>query len=240
MVDSASEITDSARPEADDGDPVDARRSLLDALGLNLDRVHTHTRAAIEALVGEVIALRADRAKLQRDLQAAELLADRDPLCPVFNRRAFERELTREIALSERYGTPLCLIFTDLDHFKLVNDRFGHATGDRVIQNVAQVLHENIRQSDILGRLGGDEFAIALTHAELADSQAKAKALEAAIDTIIVRDALDPALEPINIGASCGVVKWTRSMTPGQLIAQADEAMFRAKFTKKKSQISRR
>ena len=115
-----------------------ARRDLLSAIGLPADSLPRHVSAAIEALAGEVLRLREDRERLRQELEDAARLADRDALCPVFNRRAFEREVTREISLAERYGTPLCLIFIDLDRFKLINDRFGHATGDRVIQHVAQ------------------------------------------------------------------------------------------------------
>jgi len=202
---------------------------------LDLAALPVGARAAIEALAGEVLALREERVQLRQGLETAELLADRDALCPVFNRRAFERELTREIALAERYGTPLSLIFIDLDRFKLINDRFGHATGDQVIQHVAQTLLDNIRQTDILGRLGGDEFAIVLTHAELTDSQIKSSALETLIDSLTVRDSADPTIEPVQLGASCGAVEWHRGLSAAGLIAQADETMFRAKAARKQA-----
>ena len=215
-------------PQADNVD-VRARRELIAALGIDLAGQPVRVRAAIEAMADEILALRVDRARLQEAVQAAELLADHDPLCPVFNRRAFERELAREIALAERHGAPLCLVYMDLDRFKLVNDRFGHATGDEVICRVAHTLLENVRQTDIVGRLGGDEFAIVLTHAELSDCEIKAASLEAAIDGLKVRDNSDTGIEPVQLGASCGVVEWRRGLTVEALIAAADEAMFRVK-----------
>ena len=127
---------------------------MVAALGLNIGALPREAQAAIEALAGEVLGLREDRERLKKELDIAAHLADRDALCPIFNRRAFERELAREISLAERYGTPLCLIFIDLDRFKQINDRFGHATGDHVIQHVAETLVDNVRQSDIAGRLG--------------------------------------------------------------------------------------
>lgn len=212
-----------------------ARRELVAAIGLQVDELPPRVRAAIEALAGEVLSLREDQARLKDELDRAVQLADRDTLCPIFNRRAFERELTREISLSERYGTPLCLIFIDLDRFKLINDRFGHATGDRVIQHVAESLVENVRQSDIVGRLGGDEFGIALTHTELADGRIKAQRLEALISDLVVRDAENEAIEAVNLGASCGAVAWQRGRHAASLIAEADETMFRRKNEKKRA-----
>ncbi len=212
-----------------------ARRDLIAAIGIDTSTLAKPIRAAIEALAGEVLSLREDRAKLQDELEKAADLADRDTLCPIFNRRAFERELSREIALAERYGVPLCLIFIDLDRFKLINDRFGHATGDKVIQHVAQTLLDNVRQSDIVGRLGGDEFGIALTHADYEVGQAKARGLESIIGALTVRDAEDQTLEAVQLGASCGAVLWRRGHDASQLIAEADETMFRRKNEKKRS-----
>lgn len=211
------------------------RRNLIAAIGIETASLPKHVQAAIEALAGEVLNLREDKEQLEHALAKAGDLADRDTLCPLFNRRAFERELTREIALAERYGTPLCLIFIDLDRFKLVNDRFGHATGDKVIQHVAQTLLDSVRQSDIVGRLGGDEFGIALTHADYPSGLAKAEKLEAIIGALTVRDADNDSLDPVQLGASCGAVLWHRGRDANSLIAEADETMFRRKNEKKRA-----
>ena len=231
MIESRRPETESERFEA----RRSARQRLVAALGLKTETLPREAKAAIEALAGEVLALREDRERLKQELESAAHLADRDALCPIFNRRAFERELAREISLAERYGTPLCLIFIDLDRFKQINDRFGHATGDHVIQHVAETLVENVRQSDIVGRLGGDEFGIALTHADLADGQSKAARLESIISAVIVRDASDEALGSVNLGASCGTVLWRPGRDAASLIAEADETMFRRKNEKKRS-----
>ncbi|MEM6535050.1 MAG: GGDEF domain-containing protein [Pseudomonadota bacterium] len=224
-----------AAPEAG-AEPSQARhdrRRLIDALGLDVSALPVEARAALEALAGEVLSLRNERAAMLDELGRAEQLADRDTLCPVFNRRAFERELSREIALAARYGSPLCLIFVDLDRFKLVNDRFGHATGDTVLREVTNLILGAIRQTDIVGRLGGDEFGIALTHADLADSQAKADYLTSLIDGLTIRDQADSGLEPVQLGASCGVVAWQKNISAERLIAEADETMFRIKARRK-------
>lgn len=201
-------------------------RALLDALGLDLTRLDRRTRAAVEALSEEVMALRDESAVLRAALAEAELLADNDALVPIFNRRAFEREVRREIALSGRFQTPLSLIFIDLDNFKLVNDIYGHAAGDGVLLKVAEILSQRTRETDIVGRLGGDEFGVVLAHATFEDSQRKAAQLAEAIDALEVRDEASADTPIVHIGASCGVVEWRSGQGAAALIARADQAMF--------------
>lgn len=201
-------------------------RALLDALGLDLTRLDRRTRAAVEALSEEVMALRDESAVLRAALAEAELLADNDALVPIFNRRAFEREVRREIALSGRFQTPLSLIFIDLDNFKLVNDIYGHAAGDGVLLKVAEILRQRTRETDIVGRLGGDEFGVVLAHATFEDSQRKSLQLAEAIDALEVRDEASAETPIVRIGASCGVVEWRSGQGAAALIARADQAMF--------------
>lgn len=211
------------------------RESLVRALDINIDALEPKLRAAMEAMAAELIALRTERRDLMARLKSAESLADRDPLCEIFNRRAFERELMREIAQAERYGSALSVIFIDLDNFKAVNDQFGHNTGDDVIRHVADLLVSHLRQTDIVGRLGGDEFGIALTHADYQQAELKADALGEIIDSLQVRgqSAEDSTDTLVQLGASCGVVQWRGGVSVAALIAQADEAMFRAKCARK-------
>jgi len=214
---------------------ADAYQALLDALGVDLGRLDRRTRAAIEALSEEVLALRDEASELRAALADAELLADNDTLTPIFNRRAFEREVRREIALSGRFQTPLSLIFIDLDNFKLVNDIYGHAAGDSVLIKVASILMDRTRETDIVGRLGGDEFGIVLAHATFEDTQRKAAQLAEAIDALEVRDEADPSLPVVRVGASCGIVEWRTGQSAAALIARADQAMFLEKSRRKAS-----
>jgi diguanylate cyclase (GGDEF)-like protein len=211
----------------------DQRRTLLDILGVELGTLGLHERAALEALSEEVIALRDEVAELKSALSDAELLADNDALCPIFNRRAFEREVRREIALAGRFRTPLSLIFIDLDHFKKVNDAFGHAAGDDVLLRIADILTQNTRETDIVGRLGGDEFGIVLAQASHADSVSKATQLAGLIDQLVVCDGQDGAAEPVRIGASCGVAQWKEGQGADSLIAHGDQDMFAQKAIRK-------
>jgi diguanylate cyclase (GGDEF)-like protein len=216
--------------------PATAERSaLLAALGVDVTAFDRRTRAIIEALSEEVIALREEADGLKAALAEAEGLADYDTLCPMFNRRAFERELRREIALAGRFQTPLALIFMDLDNFKQVNDLFGHAAGDRVLLKVSDILLETTRETDIVGRLGGDEFGIVLAHASLEDSRHKARQLADAIDRLEVRDEVEGTGSSVRIGASCGITDWRPGQSPKALIAAADQAMFIHKAHRKGS-----
>ncbi len=209
------------------------RRALLNVLGVDLHALDRHTRAAFEALCDEVLALRADADVMRDALEEAELLADNDALCPVFNRRAFEREIRREIALAARFRTPLSLIFIDLDNFKAVNDVFGHAAGDEVLLRISDILLRTTRETDIVGRLGGDEFGIVLAQATSADSLRKAEQLSREVDQLVVRSEADGDGPIVRVGASCGVVEWQPGQSAETLIALADQAMFAQKARRK-------
>lgn len=212
----------------------DERDALMRALGVDLAALPARVRATYEALCEEVIVLQHEAERLRGALGAAELLADNDALCPVFNRRAFEREVRREIALAGRFATPLSLIYIDLDGFKQVNDVFGHAVGDDVLIKVAHILLSNTRETDIVGRLGGDEFGVVLAHSSPTGSASKADQLSRAIDKLVVRDGNDPASGAVEIGGSCGVVTWRPGQSAAQLIAHADQAMFVQKARRRK------
>ena len=219
---------------------TDARRHgpadrLLEALAVDPADSDTKTAAALRALAEEVLFLRGQEARLSRSLAVAEALADRDALCPVFNRRAFTRELSREMALSRRHGASLCLVYIDLDRFKLVNDRFGHPAGDHALKSVCRLIEVSIRETDIVGRLGGDEFGIILSHAQKGDAELKTEQLTECIGDLVISAPEGQTGEPVALGASCGIVQWDGQMGPDTLIAAADEAMFRAKAARKKA-----
>ena len=128
-------------------------------------------------LMQEIETLRHELRAMGGRLAEAERLADHDVLTPLLNRRAFVREVQRAIALTRRHGTPASVIYFDLDDFKGVNDRFGHAAGDAVLIAVAERLLAQVREADVVGRIGGDEFAVLLQHADLEAATAKAQAL---------------------------------------------------------------
>lgn len=114
-------------------------------------------------------------------MQELQRLASHDPLTGLNNRRRFEEELRREIARSHRGGAPGTLLMLDIDDFKSVNDTLGHPAGDRVIEEIATVLSNRIRESDVLARLGGDEFAVVLPDCDEARARHVAEAIAGAV-----------------------------------------------------------
>ena len=113
-------------------------------------------------LAAEVDALAAQLEASRARITELEARIDIDPLTDILNRRGFERELKRSLAYVKRYGTSAALIYLDLDGFKPVNDRHGHAAGDAVLKAVAAALVRSVRASDVVARIGGDEFAVLL------------------------------------------------------------------------------
>ena len=194
-------------------------------LGLTEADLTPAVQNAVKTLLTEIDDLRGEVSRLKAKLSEAETLADRDPLTPLLNRRAFVRELGRIRTFAQRYGSPASVVYFDLDGFKSVNDRFGHAAGDAALRAVAERLAANVRDSDIIGRMGGDEFGVILVQADEATARAKAESLSQAIEA-----------SPIEFGAwsaplhiSYGVREITAELEPEDLVAQADAAMFAAK-----------
>jgi two-component system, cell cycle response regulator len=108
--------------------------------------------------------LKQRNAQLESMLHHVEALAMTDPLTGLFNRRRFRDILRREFAVTRRYKNSLSCIMVDLDHFKSINDRFGHESGDEVLKAVAHCLSQNLREVDLSARLGGEEFVLLLPH----------------------------------------------------------------------------
>lgn len=195
----------------------DSKR-LLDGLGLSADAISEEAAGKLIELVIANARLSARIETLETQLKCAELLADNDPLCPLFNRRAFLRELTREIALAARHKTHLSVLYLDLDQFKRINDVHGHKVGDEVLVEVAKLLKSNVRSTDILARIGGDEFAIVLVKPEPSHTTRQVNALA----QIFKRGGANL----YGIKASIGAVVWRAGMTTSEIMQEADRAMF--------------
>ena len=165
-------------------------------------------------------------------LAAAEALADRDMLAPVFNRRGFLRELHRTMSEVERYKTPAAVLYIDLDNFKAVNDAYGHAAGDAILTHVGTLLAESVRESDVVGRLGGDEFGVILNRVGAEEARAKAASLSDQINACV----LVFAGQRHRIQASVGLHVIALTEDPETAIARADEAMYAEKYARRAEQ----
>ncbi len=189
----------------------------------------TPRRSAIMRLAGEVERLERELAAARVQMAALEARAEIDPLTDILNRRGFERELKRSLAHVKRYGTSAALLYLDLDRFKPVNDRHGHAAGDAVLKAVAAVLARHVRASDVVARLGGDEFAVLLWHLSEADAERKASVLEAAID----RTTATHTGITLAVGASVGAALLLPLDQPSDVLERADRAMYARKAVRR-------
>ena len=153
-----------------------------------------------------------------------EHLVDHDYLTALFNARYFERALAQETRSVARYGGGGAVLLLDLDHFKAVNDRFGHKVGDGLLKRVAVTLQSRIRETDVLARLGGDEFGLILPKVDAAQAEVVASGLVSALrcETVMV------AGRRIPVTASIGVVL-LGPLTDVEILAAADFAMYEAK-----------
>lgn len=177
-------------------------------------------------IAADVLAkLDAVAAELGRQKDAAEQLARTDVLTGLSNRRAFDEVAQREVQLAQRYGTPLALMMTDLDHFKTINDRFGHYGGDEILKSFAQVLRASTRGVDLIGRWGGEEFAVLMPGTTLEEACHAAERMRLAAGAPTQVDG-----KACSYTASFGVVSFRADApTLDDLLARADAALYRAK-----------
>jgi diguanylate cyclase (GGDEF)-like protein len=156
-----------------------------------------------------------------------------DGLTGLASRRHFEETLARELARAKRFGTPLAIVLADLDNFKAVNDRHGHAVGDLVLREFAAVVQNTVREVDLAGRWGGEEFALLLPGTDARGGVQLAERLRTAIES---RAVILPDGSALKITASLGVSSYSAASSAEELFDAADQALYRAK-TSGKNQV---
>lgn len=150
-----------------------------------------------------------------------------DQLSGLMNRAAFMQRCREELDRSNRTGVPLVLVLFDMDKFKEVNDICGHPAGDRVIQQVAQCIQQQLRSYDVVGRLGGDEFAALCCQCKITDVAAPIRRIQASIDELVPPPKFPYAKLTLSIGAAAATGIPRTSVT--DLYAAADECLYAAK-----------
>jgi diguanylate cyclase (GGDEF)-like protein len=184
-----------------------------------LAKTESGLRAANEALATKLKEIE----ELHRRLQEQSI---RDPVTDLFNRRFLDEMIDHELACAKRDGYPLVVAMIDLDHFKQVNDTFGHKAGDAVLRALGDLLRAQVREGDVACRYGGEEFALLLPRMPLADASRRAEDWRAALEALVIcHGALD-----IRVTMSAGLAAYpAHGASAGELIDAADKALYRAK-----------
>jgi two-component system, cell cycle response regulator len=182
-----------------------------------------HDAASLAAIVARELGAPLKIATL---VEESERLAATDGLTGLMNRRALSARLRGELARCARHHYFLSLVLMDVDHFKSINDRYGHGTGDRVLVAIGDLLLTVPRRSDLAGRWGGEEFVVAWTSTDLDGARTVAERLRAAVEAL---ELTDDAGVRIPVTASFGLAKWHPGESLEMLIGRADEAMYASK-----------
>ena len=206
-------------------DQLEAERVRKDGSTIVVSLTISPVRDADDKIVSVVVIAR-DITNQKRDEDRLRHLAEHDQLTGLVNRRRFDQELKRELAKAGRYHSHSAVLSVDIDNFKAINDSAGHAAGDAVLTEVADVLRGRFRSTDVVARLGGDEFGVLVTAVGIEEARAAADDL---LGTIRARPAMYGGM-PFRITASIGVTAFqSDDVTASEVLVNADLAMYAAK-----------
>jgi diguanylate cyclase (GGDEF)-like protein len=192
--------------------------------GLSAEPARQEEQERLAVAIAEQLALALGNARLRESLRRQSVL---DPLTGLFNRRYFDETLKRELARARRKSAPMSLLVLDIDHFKRVNDDFGHAAGDAVLRALGQQIRASIREGDVACRYGGEEFVILMPECGVEVSSVRAGLLREAIAAAILNG---DGQGPERVTASFGVAEYPSHGADAEaLFWAADKALYRAK-----------
>ncbi len=210
----AQKIDDSRQePEVDGQEEVEPKRWLRSLVSAN-QRLKSRLEEAEETLQRQ-----------SSEMANIVMAASTDPLTGLPNRRVYDEELKRRFAEWRRHGTPFSVMLVDVDHFKTVNDNYGHIVGDQVLKEVAASLRATMRESDLVSRFGGEEFATVLPASGPEDASRAAERARLAIERVLCEH--DGG--QLQVTVSCGVAHATTEDTPERMLDRADKALYAAK-----------
>lgn len=155
-----------------------------------------------------------------RAMEMSQSMSETDQLSGLLNRRGFDRAARAALSRPGRGGMPVAAVMFDIDHFKQINDRYGHAAGDAVIAGFADLLHANMPADSVAGRIGGEEFALLLDRANADAARLQAEAVRLAVEA----DDGGP-----NYTVSAGIAEWQPGESLADLLRRADQALYAAK-----------
>lgn len=164
---------------------------------------------------------------LRSEFEESVNLSLKDGLTGLYNRRYFDAHIEQLLSKNNNSGGSLCLVMVDIDHFKEVNDKYGHQVGDLVLKAVTDVLSQNIRAIDLLARYGGEEFALLLSNISLEEAGMVTERLRDSVERLKIK--LPDSVEEVSKTISIGIAEHKGQESVMQLIARADKALYKAK-----------
>ena len=203
----------------------DRRRAILASMK-KLSESHTELAKKFDSAQNYLSIIESDKRKLSDELDRARMLSLTDELTSLPNRRAFIKRMDDEVSRVRRYGFPLSLVLIDIDHFKQVNDEFGHAAGDVVLKVYAEKILSIFRNHDMIARYGGEEFAVLLPNTDLDGVLRALDKVKSAVPNI------ECAFNGMSISTptfSAGVTEYRAPESPTRFVERADNALYRAK-----------
>ena len=207
-----------------------------DLIEADLDAPELSARVRVMLRVRQQLrSMRAQLEDLARSNERLEQMALRDPLTGLYNRRCFEQRLVDEVERARRYGQSLSLVAVDIDFFKMVNDKYGHAIGDSVLRTVAVVMQRALRKVDLIARIGGEEFVVLAPATDEVGIAVLCPRLRAAIAEFPIMASTASGMHAtLRLTASFGVATLhgrdgAHGMSASGLIEAADAALYRAK-----------
>lgn len=190
-----------------------------------LEKIHKMTielKSYHERLQQMLAELEMENTERKHAVEELERLSETDPLTSVYNRRKFNDILASEVERSKRYSTGLSIIMCDIDHFKKINDQFGHDVGDNALKVFSSTINNNIREVDMFARWGGEEFMILMPNTNAEVAKAVAEKLRQIVE--------DTEIKKVNtFTASFGVADLNQEDTAESLLKRVDEALYKAK-----------
>lgn len=186
---------------------------------------HRNARDHVSVTLRRLSELESEMSQLRSDLEQQHTLSLIDPLTGVYNRMGYMEGVQREFARWKRQGGSLSLAVFDLDHFKVINDRFGHATGDKVLTSLASLLRKHVRGVDLICRFGGEEFVLIMPETDLDGAVTVAEKLRGTVASSQFRF----KETPVPVTMSCGIGAFRGDDSIEDVFERADRALYRAK-----------
>ncbi len=186
---------------------------------------NSQSEETVDALSSKLSDLENETVNLRKAMLEESKRALTDALTGLPNRLAYEEHLAAEYSRWKRIGTPLTLLVLDIDHFKKVNDTYGHSTGDKVLSNIGNILSKHLREIDFIARFGGEEFVMILPNTDLDSTMGVANKIRKKIEECRFRY----QNKPVSITISSGAAGFSKGDTPEDVFVRADTALYSAK-----------